>query len=163
MAAINIPDKEVKDAFYKSTERFHIIACWVGIVLNLIWFASDYFVVPDYWLPFLIFRITISGITVLALILKQRLKISIYFCVFVLVLGISIQNAYMWSVMDLAHLQKHTFAYIALFIGVGMLVLWDIKLSIIILIATISPVLWSIHFKAYPNDPLPRKSVTSNL
>jgi serine phosphatase RsbU (regulator of sigma subunit) len=39
--------------------------------------------------------------------------------------------------MDLAHLQKHTFAYIALFIGVGMLVLWDIKLSIIILIATI--------------------------
>lgn len=137
MAAINIPDKEVKDAFYKSTERFHIIACWVGIVLNLIWFISDYFVVPDYWLPFLIFRITISGITVLALILKQRLKISIYFCVFVLVLGISIQNAYMWSVMDLAHLQKHTFAYIALFIGVGMLVLWDIKLSIIILIATI--------------------------
>ena len=137
MAAINIPDKEVKDAFYKSTERFHIIACWVGIVLNLIWFISDYFVVPDYWLPFLIFRITISGITVFALILKQRLKISIYFCVFVLVLGISIQNAYMWSVMDLAHLQKHTFAYIALFIGVGMLVLWDIKLSIIILIATI--------------------------
>jgi len=39
--------------------------------------------------------------------------------------------------MDLAHLQKHTFAYIALFIGVGMLVLWEIKLSIIILIATI--------------------------
>jgi serine phosphatase RsbU (regulator of sigma subunit) len=137
VAAINIPDNEVKEAFYKSTERFHIIACWVGIVLNLIWFISDYFVVPDYWLPFLIFRITISGITVLALILKQRLKISIYFCVFVLVLGISIQNAYMWSVMDLAHLQKHTFAYIALFIGVGMLVLWDIKLSIIILIATI--------------------------
>lgn len=137
MAAINIPDNEVKEAFYKSTERFHIIACWVGIVLNLIWFISDYFVVPDYWLPFLIFRITISGITVFALILKQRLKISIYFCVFVLVLGISIQNAYMWSVMDLAHLQKHTFAYIALFIGVGMLVLWDIKLSIIILIATI--------------------------
>jgi sigma-B regulation protein RsbU (phosphoserine phosphatase) len=137
VAAINIPDNEVKDAFYKSTERFHVIACWVGIVLNIIWFASDYFVVPDYWLPFLIFRITVSGITILALLLKQRLKISIYFCIFVLVLGISIQNAYMWSVMDLAHLQKHTFAYIALFIGVGMLVLWDIKLSIIILIATI--------------------------
>ena len=137
MAAINIPDIEVKDAFYKSTERFHVIACWVGIVLNIIWFASDYFVVPNYWVHFLIFRIAVSGITVLALILKQTIKISIYFCVFVLVLGISIQNAYMWSVMDLAHLQKHTFAYIALFIGVGMLVLWDIKLSIIILIATI--------------------------
>ena len=137
MAAINIPDIEVKDAFYKSTERFHVIACWVGIVLNIIWFASDYFVVPDYWVSFLMFRIAVSAITVLALVLKHTKKISIYFCLFILVLGISVQNAYMWSVMDLAHLQKHTFAYIALFIGVGMLVLWDIKLSIIILIATI--------------------------
>jgi serine phosphatase RsbU (regulator of sigma subunit) len=137
MTAINIPDIEVKDAFYKSTERFHVIACWVGIVLNIIWFASDYFVVPEYMISFFLFRITVSALTVLALVLKQPLKISIYFCLFVLVLGISIQNAYMWSVMDLAHLQKHTFAYIALFIGVGMLVLWEMKLSIIILIATL--------------------------
>ncbi len=137
MAEINITDIEVKDAFYKSTERFHVITCWVGIILNILWFASDYFIVPGYMIPFLLFRITVSAVTVLALVLKQTLNISIYSCLFILVLGISLQNAYMWSVMDLAHLQKHTFAYIALFIGVGMLVLWDTKLSIIILFATI--------------------------
>jgi len=137
MTEIKITDIEVKDAFYKSTERFHIITCWVGIVLNILWFASDYFIVPEYMVPFLMFRITVSAITVLALVLKRNLNISIYSCLFILVLGISVQNAYMWSVMDLAHLQKHTFAYIALFIGVGMLVLWDTRLSIIILIATI--------------------------
>lgn len=38
---------------------------------------------------------------------------------FILVLGISIQNAYMWSVMDIPHLQKHAFAYMVLFIGTG--------------------------------------------
>mgnify|MGYP000978847510 CR=1 FL=1 len=137
MAAINIPETEIKDAFYKSTERFHFVACIVGIVLNLVWFISDYFVIPEYWLPFLTFRVTVSVISALSLILKNTFKISIYTCVFILVLGISIQNAYMWSVMDLEHFQKHTLAYIVLFIGVGMLVLWDIKLSIFISIATL--------------------------
>ena len=56
---------------------------------------------------------------------------------FVLVLGISVQNAYMWSVMDIPHLQKHAFAYMVLFIGVGMMVLWEMKLSIILLIVTL--------------------------
>ncbi len=56
---------------------------------------------------------------------------------FILVLGISIQNAYMWSVMDIPHLQKHAFAYMVLFIGVGMLVLWEMRLSWILLTATI--------------------------
>ena len=37
---------------------------------------------------------------------------------------ISIQNAYMWSIMDAAELQKHTFSYIALLIGGGMMLLW---------------------------------------
>lgn len=56
---------------------------------------------------------------------------------FIVVLGISIQNAYMWSVMDLEHLHQHAFAYMVLFIGAGMLVLWELKLSIILLIATV--------------------------
>ncbi len=68
---------------------------------------------------------------------KKQLKLSIYSCLFILVLGISLQNAYMWSVMDIPHLQKHAFAYMVLFIGVGMLVLWEMKLSIILVTVTI--------------------------
>jgi serine phosphatase RsbU (regulator of sigma subunit) len=132
-----IDENDVKQAFYKSTEKAHVIACWIGIVLNLAWFASDYFVLPNYWIPFLAFRVCVSAISLLALLFKQQLKISIFTCAFILVLGISIQNAYMWSVMDVEHLQKHAFAYIALFIGVGMLVLWDFKLSLVLLLATI--------------------------
>jgi len=56
---------------------------------------------------------------------------------FLLVLGISIQNAYMWSVMDLEHFQKHAFAYMVLFIGVGMLVLWELRLSLFLGISTL--------------------------
>ena len=51
--------------------------------------------------------------------------------------GYFLQNAYMWSVMDIPHLQKHAFAYMVLFIGTGMLVLWEMRLSLILLFTTI--------------------------
>jgi sigma-B regulation protein RsbU (phosphoserine phosphatase) len=137
MEEIIIPESIVKEEFYKSTEKAHIIACWIGIVLNIGWFISDYFVLPQNWITFLIIRFAVSFTSLIALLLKKQLNISIYTCVFILVLGISIQNAYMWSVMDVVHLQQHAFAYIALFIGVGMLVLWDFKLSLILLFTTI--------------------------
>lgn len=137
MEEITLPESVVKQEFYRTTEKFHAIACWIGIVLNLVWFASDYFVLPEYWISFLIFRICVSSISLIALLCKDIFKISIYTCIFILVLGISIQNAYMWSVMDVPHLQKHAFAYIALFIGVGMLILWEMKLSLILVVATL--------------------------
>jgi len=127
----------VRSEFYKNTEKFHIIACWVGIILNLVWFASDYFVLPDHWLQFVEWRIAVSASSFFILILRNKLGLNIYQCLFFLVLGISIQNAYMWSVMDLAHMQKHAFAYMVLFIGVGMLVLWEFIYSIVLVVLTI--------------------------
>lgn len=127
----------VKQEFVKSTDRNHLIVCWVGMALNLFWFISDYFTVPQYFLPFLYFRLTVSAITVALLFLREQLKISIVFCGFLLVLGISLQNAYMWSVMSLPQVQKHAFAYMVLFIGVGMLILWEIRYSLAVVFFTL--------------------------
>jgi sigma-B regulation protein RsbU (phosphoserine phosphatase) len=122
MEDITIHESVVKEEFNRTTEKAHVIACWIGIVLNLVWFLGDYLSIPEYWIPFLNFRIVVSVISLIALMAKNYFKISIYTCIFILVLGISVQNAYMWSVMDIPHLQKHAFAYMVLFIGVGMLV-----------------------------------------
>ena len=134
---IAIPESLVKEEFYKSTEKAHVLVSWIGIALNLVWFLGDYLSIYEFWIPFLIFRIAVSSISAIALLSKNFLNISIYTCMFILVLGISVQNAYMWSVMDIPHLQKHAFAYMVLFIGVGMMVLWEMKLSIILLVTTI--------------------------
>ncbi len=117
-------DATVTKAFYASTEKTHVIACWVGLLLNLVWFISDYFVLNDYFVPFLSFRLSVSISSIALVLFRKQLRLSIYFCMFFLVSGISIQNAYMWSVMDLSHFEEHTFAYMVLFIGTGMLVLW---------------------------------------
>ncbi len=127
----------VKNEFNRSTVRFHVIAIWVGIGLNLVWFVSDIFVFPALALSFFIFRISISLACALLVVFRKQLKTDIYTCLFALVLGISIQNAYMWSFMDVKHLQQHSAAYMVLFIGAGMLVLWEFKFSIILIVATI--------------------------
>ena len=132
-----IAETVVKQEFYKSTEKFHVIASWVGLLLNVFWFISDYFIIKEYLFDFLIFRLAVSLISALTLLVRNLLGINIYTCMFILVLGISIQNAYMWSVMDISNFQKHAFAYMVLFIGVGMLVLWELKLSLFLGIATI--------------------------
>ena len=137
MQQIIIEDTVVKKEFTKSTEQFHIITAWIGLLLNIVWSISDYFVLPDKFIPFLIFRATVSLITLIAILSKKITGFSIYTIMFILVMGISVQNAYMWSVMDLANLQKHAFAYMVLFIGVGMLVLWEIWYSVIIVAVTI--------------------------
>lgn len=137
MQESTIPENIVKEEFYRSTEKFHVIATWVGLALNIIWCISDYFIIKDYFLPFLFFRLGVSTISACILLARKIFGVNIYFCMFILVLGISIQNAYMWSVMDISHFQKHAFAYMVLFIGVGMLVLWELKLSLLLATATI--------------------------
>lgn len=132
-----IKESEVKFEFDKSTEKFHAIASWIGLILNIVWFTSDYFIIKEYLIPFLIFRIIVSSLSAFILLFRKWLGVNIYTCMFILVLGISIQNAYMWSVMDISHFQKHAFAYMVLFIGVGMLVLWEMRLSLILAACTI--------------------------
>lgn len=133
-----VPEQVVKQAFYDSTEKTHVIACWVGLLLNLMWFVSDFFIIPSYFLPFLMFRLSVSGASLFILLLRKQLRLNIYDCMFILVLGISVQNAYMWSVMDVAHFEQHTLAYIVLFIGAGMLVLWEFRMSLLLIAGTIA-------------------------
>ena len=137
MQETSIADSVVKHEFYKSTEKFHVIASWVGLILNIVWFISDYFIIKEYLIPFFIFRLAVSSVSALILFFRNSLGINIFTCVFILALGISIQNAYMWSVMDISHFQKHAFAYMVLFIGLGMLVLWELKFSLFLGISTI--------------------------
>jgi len=154
MQESNISENVVKHEFYNSTAKFHVITCWVGLILNITWCLSDYFIIKDYFIPFLIVRLAVSVTTALLLMFRKQLGIDVYTCLFVLVTGISIQNAYMWSVMDIAHFQKHAFAYIVLFIGVGMLVLWELKFSIVIIIITLisNIIFYKINSRLSPDE-----------
>ncbi len=116
--------------------KYHILVVWVAVILNPLWVIGDYFNVPSHFTDFLIFRLAVSVATIIPLFFKEKLSKYPFIFAFIPFLGISIQNAYMYSVLDLAEFQKHTFAYIALFIGAGMFVLWNTKYSIMVVLIT---------------------------
>lgn len=139
--------QELKD----TATKYHVIGCWVAVVFNILFFITDYINVVEFWKMFLVFRVSVSLITFIAIFIREPLKIPSEYIVFIPVFLISIQNAFMWSYMDLEHLQKHTLAYIALFIGVGMLVLWKIHFSVVLVFISIIANLIFFHLNSNLN------------
>ncbi|HET6226694.1 MAG TPA: SpoIIE family protein phosphatase [Bacteroidia bacterium] len=114
--------------------KFNVLIAWVAVVLNPIWAVGDYYNIPNHFIDFLIFRVVVSAATLIGIGLKKKLVKKPEVIALIPFLGISIQNAYMYSVMDIPELQTHTFAYIALFIGAGMFVLWRTSYSIAVVL-----------------------------
>jgi serine phosphatase RsbU (regulator of sigma subunit) len=138
--SIYMPAKNYASAVDWKTElhatafKFHVIIAWVAVVLNPIWVIGDFYNTPNHFTEFLIFRVVVSIATIIVIVFRNKLKNTPEFIALIPFIGISIQNAYMYSVMTTAELQTHTFAYIALFIGAGMFVLWTPMYSILVVI-----------------------------
>tara|TARA_B100000809_G_scaffold241831_1_gene265356 strand:+ start:923 stop:2314 length:1392 start_codon:yes stop_codon:yes gene_type:complete len=126
-----------KSEIDKTTLKYHKITLWLGVVFNLLFFATDYININEFWKEFLTFRSIVSLVCLVVVLFHKQLKISIQLMGVIPVFLISIQNAYMWSVMDAEHLQKHTMAYMALFIGSGMFVFYHIYYSIAIVVLSL--------------------------
>jgi phosphoserine phosphatase RsbU/P len=122
----------------KTSFKYHTIAISVAVILNPLWIISDYYTCPVYFKEFLIFRVCVTIVCMLVFIFRNKLVDKPEIIGFIPVLTISIQNAYMYSVMNVEQIQKHTFAYIALFIGSSMLVLWKNWYSLIIIILSLA-------------------------
>ncbi len=137
-----------KSELNKTAFKYHKITLWVAVVFNLLFFVTDYINIFEYWKEFLTFRIAVSIVCFVVVLFHKQLKISIELMGVIPVLLISIQNAYMWSVMDAAHLQKHTMAYMTLFIGSGMFVFYHLYYSIFIVGASIIANIFFFYFNS---------------
>ncbi len=147
-----------KSELNASAFKYHTLICLVASLLNPIWAVIDYFTIPEHITDFLLFRIVVSLGTIFFVVFKKWFVNRPSLIAFIPFVLFSLQNAYMYSVMDIPELQKHTLAYVAEFIGGGLFVLWapiySILLVIISLLANI--VLFSI------NSDLPVSDILSN-
>ncbi|MCW3072622.1 MAG: hypothetical protein JWO44_2512 [Bacteroidetes bacterium] len=136
--------------------KYHALIAWVAVGLNPIWAIGDYYTIPEHFTDFLIFRLAVSALTLVVLLFKKRLVNFPELIALIPFIGISIQNAYMYSVMNIPELQKHTFAYIALFIGAGMFVLWRpvYSVSIVIISFIANIIFFSMNSHLHTSDIL---------
>lgn len=137
-----------KTELNKTIVKYHTIALWVAVVFDLLFFVTDYFNIYDYWQEFLIFRSSVSFVCLITVLFYKKLNIHRELLGVIPVLLISIQNAYMWSVMDVQQFQQHAFAYIAMFIGSGMFMFYHVYYSIFIVAVNIIANLIFLHFNS---------------
>ena len=80
--------------------KYHMLIARVGLLLNLIFAVGDYFNSPVHFTDFLVFRIIVSSLTLIVVLFKNKFVNFPEVIVLVPLVGISIQNAYMYSVLD---------------------------------------------------------------
>ena len=137
MSSLQNITSDWKSEINKTAFKYHKITLWLAVVFNLLFFVTDYININEYWEKFLAFRGAVAFVCLIVVLFHKQLKISIELMGVIPVLLISIQNAYMWSLMDVEHLQKHTMAYVTLFIGSGMFVFYHLYYSIFIVGASL--------------------------
>ncbi len=137
MSKITLSSANWQSEMNATAYKYHSLIVQVGLVLNLIFAIGDYFNSPAHFTDFLIFRIANSLVMLCIALFRSKFINRPAIIVLIPVIGISIQNAYMYSVLNGAEFQKHSFAYIMLFIAAGMFILWKVIYSIIVVVVSI--------------------------
>ena len=126
---ISVDSNVVKAEMKKISLHNHNLAIQVVAVLNVLFSVSDYYTVPEHWFSFFLIRIVITAVFFTIYLLQYKFRIAVEWPAFIAYLGCIVENSYMYSVIDATTLQKFTFAFVATFIGVGMMAVWRITFS----------------------------------
>jgi signal transduction histidine kinase len=119
-----ITQDQWKPELEQASSRFHITIGWVAVILDPVFALTDYFNIPDSWQYILLIRLSVSVITLITLSLRKKLKLPSYVIAVVPFLLISLQNAFVYSVIDVDHVLGQNLNYMALLFGAAMFVLW---------------------------------------
>lgn len=125
---------EARQMLEQSSNRYHLMGAWVGLVLNPVFSITDYFNLPAQWKLMLGIRIVVSLITLSVVLLRGRLRINSFVLLSVPFLLISLQNAFVYRFISDADLLGQNLNYMAMFIGAAMFVQWRWKYSVVILL-----------------------------
>jgi|GEM_PF-1039905 len=134
----------------RSADRYHVIGAWVAVVFDPLFGITDYLNFPDVWEQVFVLRIATTLLTLLAIYLHSRGKLSTYNFIFVPIFMISLHGSYTFGIIGPENLLGHNLNFLVMFMGAGLFALWPLKYS---LVAFSFPVVGSMVF-TYLNDDL---------
>lgn len=117
----------------RASTRFHVTVAWVAIILDPVFALTDYFNIPGHWKTLLVMRLVVSAITLTTLLTRKKFKTPSFVVALVPFFLISIQNAYVYAVVDSENLLGQNLNYMALLIGAAMFVLWRWYYSVLMI------------------------------
>lgn len=129
---INVRSLDWKTEMTSKIMKYHVIGCWLAVIINTLWIIADYYTVPVNWKLFAGIDLAASLTIALAVLLRKHLKIKPKILGLIPMITISLSTAFVYNQIDLESFQKTSFAYATVFIGGGMILLWDVTYSIIV-------------------------------
>jgi len=119
-----ITEDKLKPELERASTRFHVTVAWVAIVLDPVFALTDYFNIQENWVTLLVMRLVVSALTLLTLLTRKRFQTPSFVVALVPFFLISLQNAYVYAVIDSENILGQNLNYMALLIGAAMFVLW---------------------------------------
>lgn len=115
----------------------HDLAIKIVMILNPLFTISDYFTVPHLWKQFFFIRLVATAIFISVFVLQDKLRLNTVWVVFIAYMACIFENLIMFSMLEAEALQKFSFAFMATFIGAGMMALWTIRYSLLSMAITL--------------------------
>ena len=114
-----------------------VFITYIGSALQLPFALSDYFLMPEKWEVIVSMRIVAFLIPVIVCLFRKQLKVSAPMCMFISALSISILDAVIANIIPENEFRSFSIGYLVLFIGVGMLAVWDLIYSVVLVCISI--------------------------
>ena len=109
----------------------HRIGCRVGIIVNILWAISNYFIISENKLLYVGINLLAATIISITCAYRSNLKLNGEHIGLVAMLTTLSAFAFTYNTIDETSFQHLTYTHAAVFIGAGMFLLWPLKYSII--------------------------------
>ncbi|HSZ71993.1 MAG TPA: histidine kinase dimerization/phospho-acceptor domain-containing protein [Cytophagaceae bacterium] len=129
----------------QSSYGYHIIGCWIAIALNPVFIVTDYLNLPEHWHNLLLIRIVSSLLILFATLFRKQLRFNASSLIVVPLTFISLQNAYVYQLIDEDALLGQNLNYMALFIGASLFVLWRWYYSTLAVLISAIATTWFVY------------------
>lgn len=124
---------------------YHKLGCWVAAILNPVFILTDYFNMPAHWQQLLVIRLISSLLILLTIVLRKKLKLDSSVLIAIPLLLISLQNAYVYKLIDVNELLGQHLNYMALFIGASLFILWKWQYSLLTVLISSLGTAWFVY------------------
>ncbi len=140
-------DKEINRALKLKTEHNQINAAIAGAVVQVLWYAVDYVLIPEQRWNLLFCRTIALVLPLLVCLFRRRLRVSGKFCLFFTSAVTSIMIAYVLNSVPHSTFHTYVFGFALVFIGLGALAIWERIYSIgLIVISLLANILFYYFF-----------------
>ena len=113
--------------------KYLTVGTLIAIILNPLFAVVDYMTVGETWMQFLLIRIFVTAILIFVFFNKDMMKNNPIQAGVIILSSVVIQDAWFYSFTPRETFTQVSLAYLADFVGAGMVLLWSPVIAVVFL------------------------------